>query len=267
VQAHFVRREVLLDALARSPALAVHLVTEFSLRMREFNQQYTNEVVQAERLALVGRFARTIVHDFKNPLNIIGISADMAALEGATPEMRRTARDRVRRQVERMSNMITELLEFTRAGSTPVILGRLELGDYLRPLVEELRMEASPRGVTVVLEGEPAAVRVPLDGRRLAQVFHNLVNNACDAMPAGGEIRLRTRLEPGSVILEVEDTGPGLAPEIASRLFEPFATFGKAHGTGLGLSICRRVVEDHQGEITARNRPGGGAVFTLRLPV
>ncbi len=86
---YFIAREDMLKILSRSPGLAVGLVREFSTRMREFNHCYTEEVLQAERLTLVGRFARSIVHDFKNPLNIIGISAEMAAMDGATAEMRR----------------------------------------------------------------------------------------------------------------------------------------------------------------------------------
>src|SRR2546425_5058219 len=83
---YFILRDDLLKVLARSPGLAVTLVKEFSLRMRDFNHHYTQEVLQAERLTLVGRFARSVVHDFKNPLNIIGISAEMAAKENPTPE-------------------------------------------------------------------------------------------------------------------------------------------------------------------------------------
>jgi len=99
VELHFILREDLLELLKRSPGLAVSLMRDFSQRMREFNQQYTKELVQSERLNLVGKFARSIVHDFKNPLNIIGISAEMAAMDNATLELRQSARDRIRKQV------------------------------------------------------------------------------------------------------------------------------------------------------------------------
>src|ERR1043165_1091633 len=95
----YLSREVVYHLLERSPILAVSLIREFSHRMREFNKQYIDEALQAERLTLVGRFARSIVHDFKNPLNVIGLSAEMAAMERATPDMRQTAKNRIRKQI------------------------------------------------------------------------------------------------------------------------------------------------------------------------
>jgi signal transduction histidine kinase len=74
-------------------------------------------------------------------------------------------------------------------------------------------------------------------------------------------------LRPSEIVTEIEDTGPGIAPEIIERLFEPFATHGKEHGTGLGLSICKRIIEEHRGWIVTRNEPGRGAIFTFGLPL
>ena len=267
VRTRFVPREDLLKALAGNPRLAVRLVKEFSLRLRDFNHRYTMEVLQAARLTLVGRFARTIVHDFKNPLNIIGISADMAAMDNATLEMRQTCRTRIRRQVERMSNMISELLEFTRGSGSTVVLGRMDYAEFVHSLLDELRSETELKGAELILESEPPRVRLLLDPVRLGHVFHNILNNACDAMPQGGRIRLRFREEPEAVVTEIEDSGPGISPEIAPRLFEAFATYGKSRGTGLGLSICKRIVQDHSGRIAATNSARGGAVFSFSLPV
>jgi signal transduction histidine kinase len=98
-------------------------------------------------------------------------------------------------------------------------------------------------------------------------VFYNLIHNATDAMPGGGKILVRFSVTGREVTTEIEDSGPGIAPEIANKLFDAFATFGKAHGTGLGLSICKKILEDHRGRISARNEPGRGAVFTFVLPV
>ncbi|MCL4179252.1 MAG: cyclic nucleotide-binding domain-containing protein [Verrucomicrobia bacterium] len=267
VRARFVPREDLLKALEGNPRLAVRLVKEFSLRLRDFNHRYTMEVLQAERLTLVGRFARTIVHDFKNPLNIVGISADMAAMDNATLEMRQTCRTRIRRQVERMSNMISELLEFTRSSGSTVVLGRMDYAEFVNSLLDELRSETELKGAELILESEPPRIRLLLDPVRLGHVFHNILNNACDAMPQGGKIYLRFREEPEKVVTEIEDSGPGISPEIAPRLFEAFATYGKSRGTGLGLSICKRIVQDHSGRIAAANSTRGGAVFSFSLPV
>jgi signal transduction histidine kinase len=120
----------------------------------------------------------------------------------------------------------------------------------------------------VIVEAQtPPPVWLPFDPKRLRRVFHNLLYNAADAMPRGGKVLVRYRVETKELITEIEDTGPGIAPEIADKLFEAFATFGKEHGTGLGLSICKKIIEDHQGRIWARNEPGRGAVFGFALPL
>lgn len=111
------------------------------------------------------------------------------------------------------------------------------------------------------------AVMVQVEPQRLSRLIYNLVNNAVEMMQPGGTVTIRARVEDGILINEVEDTGPGIAPEIAARLFEPFATHGKQNGTGLGLSICKKIVEDHEGKIFARSEPGRGATFVFTLPM
>ena len=266
-QVYFIQRDDLLKILARSPGLAVSLVKEFSVRMRDFNHQYTQEALQAERLTLVGRFARSIVHDFKNPLNIIGISAEMSAMERATDEMRQAAKIRIQKQIDRLSDMINELLEFTRGSASAVVLAMTNYADFTRQLVEDLRTEIAAKSVTMELENQPPSVSVPMNPTRLAHVFYNILSNACDAMPNGGKVTLRFKHLGGEIITEIEDSGQGIAPEIAPRLFEAFATYGKAQGTGLGLSICKKIIEDHRGRIGARTEPGHGAVIYFSLPV
>jgi signal transduction histidine kinase len=224
-------------------------------------------VLQAERLTLVGRFARSIVHDLKNPLNIIGISAEMAAMDNATLEVRQAARDRIRKQIDRLSDMINELLEFTRGSQNPVILAQTNYAQVVRQIIDELRPEVGEKHVEIVCEQLPD-IDLLLDPQRLTHVFFNLVHNACDAMmPEGGKIYFRFYRQADEFITEIEDTGKGVAPEIAPRLFEAFATYGKSNGTGLGLSICRKIVNDHKGHIEAHTHPGRGAVFTFSLPL
>jgi signal transduction histidine kinase len=137
---------------------------------------------------------------------------------------------------------------------------------YVRQLLEEIGPEVELRGCRIEVEAVPE-VRLPLDPKRLRRVFHNLIHNATEAMSSGGQVRLRFRVDKNEMITEIEDTGSGIAPEIADRLFEAFATYGKANGTGLGLSICKRIVEDHRGRIWATNQPGKGALFSFTLPV
>ncbi len=263
---YFIPREKLLAALEASPKMAVSLVREFSLRMRDFNRRYVQEVLQAERLTLVGRFARSIVHDFKNPLNVIGIAAEMGCAENVSPASRNASKGRIRRQVDRLGNMINELLEFTRGSQSANVLAETDYAHYVHQLVEELRPEADVKNVVLEFATPPPSVRLLIDPSRLTHVFFNLIHNAVDAMPEGGKIFLRFSVDAKEVVTEVEDTGQGILPEIAPRLFEAFATFGKAQGTGLGLSICKRIITDHRGDITVRSEPGRGAIFRFTLP-
>jgi len=262
----FFPRAALLAAIQRSPELALGLLREISQRLREFNRHYLAETLQAERLTLVGRFARSIIHDLKSPLSIISLTAEVAGMANAKPELRLQAPARIRRQVERITDLINEILDFTQ--DTPAAFEHTpaNYSAFVEQVVDELAAEIEVKSVTLALENPPPPVIVMLSSKRLRRVFQNLVHNATDVLPDGGGIRVRFEIQAGDVVTELEDTGPGIAPEIANRLFEAFATHGKAHGTGLGLSICKKIIEDHGGQIWARNAPTGGAIFAFKLP-
>jgi signal transduction histidine kinase len=199
-------------------------------------------------------------------LNVIGLAAELAAMEKATNDMRLSACHRIRKQVDRLGNMINELLEFTRGSPSSEVLAQTNFARFISQVVEDLKPEVADRNVEIVCENPPD-VEMLLDPQRLTQVFINLMHNSLDAMPNGGKIFLRFKLMDREVITELEDTGKGFAPEIVPRLFEAFATFGKATGTGLGLSICRKIVTDHKGHMEAHHFPNRGAVFTFGLPI
>jgi signal transduction histidine kinase len=250
----------------RSPQLLVAMMRGFSHRLREFDQRFLQELIQHERLALVGRFAQSIVHDFHSPLSNIGFAADLASAGDTTPKERTMANAIIRRQVERMSGMIGEVLDFTRTSRSRVALTMTNFHQFIEEMVAELRPECSRKSVTIELKTSAPHIRIPLDRHRLPHVFSNLVRNAIDVMPRGGRIMLTFYLGERDIIIKVEDTGPGISPDVSAHLFEPFFTHGKSRGTGLGLSICKRIVEDHKGWISASSKRGGGAVLTFSLP-
>ena len=263
----FVKRDDILKLLESSPTFSLALLREISSRLREFNGQYLKEVLQSERLAVIGRFARTVIHDLKNPLGVIGISAEMMGLKTATNESRAAHGARIRTQIDRITEMVGDILEFTQGPQQHLLVGPMDYEMYIGQLMEELKPEAALRSSTIELGNEPPSTALEINPKRLRRVFYNLIHNATEAMPRGGKIQLRFIEKPGEIITEVEDSGPGIAPEIAGSLFEAFATYGKEHGTGLGLSICRKIVEDHGGWIAARSEPGRGAIFSFGLPV
>jgi signal transduction histidine kinase len=263
---YFIPRVELQTLVGRSPALALALLREISLRLREFNRQHVREVLQSERLAIIGRFARSIVHDLKNPLNIISITAELAGMEQATVESRQQAKVRIRRQVERISDLINEILEFTQSTHSDFVPALMDYRAFVEQLTEEIRPEAALKSVKLEFKAPPQNLELLLNPKRLRRVFENLIHNATDAMPEGGRVFIRVLPNQTEVVTEIEDEGGGIAPEIAGQLFEAFATYGKSHGTGLGLSICKRIVEDHHGWIAARNEPHKGAIFSFGLP-
>ena len=131
----------------------------------------------------------------------------------------------------------------------------------------QAKAEAELKAAQVEMENVPPAVAVRFDPRRLSRVFFNLVGNATDIMLNGGKIFLRFKLAENEIITEIEDSGPGIPPELAGKLFQPFATHGKTKGTGLGLSICKKIIEDHGGTIEAHSAAGRGAIFRFTLPL
>lgn len=263
---YFIPRSEFLSMLEVSPRLSISLMQEISLRLREFNRQYINKVLQSERMAVVGRFASSIVHDLKNPLTIISIASDLACLDTATAESRKIAQARIRKQVDRISSMVSDILEFTRGPGNSIARTMVDYATFAKSIVEEVEKEIVLRGVAVEFKSEPPAVKLSINPQRLSRVFYNLMLNAVDALPDGGKIMLHFHVTPTEVTTEIEDSGRGIAPEILEQLFEAFATFGKPRGTGLGLSISKRFVEEHHGRIYARNVPGGGALFGFALP-
>src|SRR5471030_140286 len=265
---YFIPRGEMLALLQRSPALAFAMLQEISHRLRDFNQLHLREVVQAERLAVVGNFARSIIHDLKTPLTIIGLSADMACAANSTPERRAQSQERIRKQVLRINDMVGDILEYTRTNRTDTTtLAKATYADFIKEILPELQAETENKSVHIELQNEPPSAKLLLDSRRLRRVFFNLANNATDFISSGGKIFLRFSCDEKEIVTEIEDTGPGIAPAIADKLFQPFATHGKSHGTGLGLSICKKIIEDHKGRIWVRNEPKRGAIFCFSLPL
>ena len=265
-EVYFLPRGEMLTFIQHSPALAFALLQQISRRLREFNQLHVREIVEAERLAVIGNFARGIIHDLKNPLSIINLTSEMLANPGLNPATRAQLPARIQRQVVRINDLVTDILAFTenrkRANSKPG-----DLRQFVLELVPELQSELAEKSIQLTLENEPPVGLVPFDARQLGRVFHNLIHNAVDFLDGGGKIFLRFKTSPGEIVVEIEDTGPGIAPEIADKLFQPFTTHGKTHGTGLGLTICKKIIEDHGGKIAARNEPGHGAIFSFTLPL
>lgn len=222
------------------------------------------EVRRREKLAAVGHLAAGVAHEIRNPLSSIrGYAAYFGAKFAPGSEDRQAAEVMVR-EVDRLNRVISELIEFSR----PSDLQRrpVRLPDLAAHAARLTRPDALAKGVTVDLSGAVDAPPVLADPDRLSQALLNLCLNAIQAMDTGGVMTLATGMAPdGRAVLEVADTGPGIAPEHRDRIFDPYFTT-KAQGTGLGLPLAHKIVAAHGGEIVVAARPGGGTVFSVLLP-
>jgi signal transduction histidine kinase len=226
-------------------------------------------LVRSERLASVGRLAAGLAHEIGNPIAALLGFEELLLMGGLDAAEQRDFLERMKRETERIHRILRDLLDFAR----PAVAGRAserEAPGDLREAVNDVLALVKPqkalRDVELRAEIAPDAPRVTLSHQRLVQVVLNLVLNAADAAPRGHVTVRVARAAEGRVRVEVEDDGPGIAPEVVDRLFEPFVTTKPVgEGTGLGLAVCRGLVEAVGGTIGVEAGQGG-ARFVIELP-
>jgi signal transduction histidine kinase len=234
-------------------------------------QQQEREVLHAEQLAAVGQLAAGMAHELRNPLTAMKILVQGAMSgegsppdDGTCPGLSHRDLAVLEEEITRLEQLIQSFLDFARPPQPDKRVMDV------RPLVEQTLAFTASRLATASVQVEfraPAApVSAALDPAQFRQVLLNLVLNASDAMPGGGTITVSLEQDAdGWLTLEVADRGCGLPALLGERIFEPFVTTRET-GLGLGLSICKRIAAAHGGALAAADRPGGGAVFTVRLP-
>jgi two-component system, NtrC family, sensor histidine kinase HydH len=228
-------------------------------------QQSQREASRAEQLAAVGQLAAGMAHELRNPLTAMKVLVQAAAHR--TPRAAVEGRDLVvlDDEMTRLEHLIQTFLDFARPPQMEKQC--FELCQVLSKTADLVSGRAERQGVHLKCELSDLPVMIEADLGQIRQVILNLLLNALDAMPQGGVLwlRLATPSPDGWLQVQVADTGYGLPAALGQRVFEPFVST-KETGIGLGLSICKRIVEAHGGAITAADRPGGGALFTVRLP-
>jgi two-component system NtrC family sensor kinase len=235
--------------------------------MLETLQDTQDQLVQTEKLASIGQLAAGVAHELNNPLGSVLLYADILCKE--TPEDNEQQREDLQmiiREANRCKTIVNDLLNFSRQNQ--VLAQTIDLNAMLHQLAREQRKQALYQRVAIREDLEPAIPTIQADPLQLHQVLLNLMNNAAEAMPDGGELTLRTRSgpAPGFVAIEVQDTGAGISEENMKRIFTPFFTtkpIGK--GTGLGLAIAYGIVKMHRGQINVQSERGKGTTFTITL--
>jgi len=233
-------------------------------------QAAQQELLVAERMATVGRLSLKVAHEVRNPISAIELNAellrDLARARAGEADMDEAAGiiASIQDQVKTLDGLTEEYLQFARFARPN--FEEESVADLVEELAEFVRPLATRQGLTVRTETDRTMPMMEIDRGLLRQAILNLVKNAMEALSRGGEIVLSSGVRGDHADIVVADTGPGIDPQVARNLFEPFFTT-KTQGTGLGLSIARQISEEHGGELSWRNRPGGGAEFTIRLPI
>ncbi len=226
-------------------------------------RQAREELIRQERISTIGRLSGSIVHDLRNPLAAIYGGAEMLVDADLPPAHVKRLAGNIYRASRRIQELLQDLLNVSRGKSGAPEPCRLR--EVAAAACESLAATAEAQGAALTVE-IPPEIELPLERSRMERAFVNLIGNAIEAMPEGGEVRISAELDAGSVVVHVDDTGPGVAPEIRSKLFQPFVTAGKRNGLGLGLALTRQTVLEQGGDLWVGSAPRGGARFSLRLP-
>ncbi|PDW02058.1 response regulator [Candidatus Viridilinea mediisalina] len=275
-------------SVSKVPYAGEQLLLVIARDMSE-RQRIAKQLVQAEKLAALGRLSASLAHEINNPLQAIHNSVHLLLSRSLPEEKQRTYLEMTQEEIEWLISIVQRMLDFyrpSREGMRPIEVN--ELLDAVLPLIESQALE---QGVRIVRESSPRLPRVLAISNHVKQVCFNLVFNAVEAMPEGGDLRVRTYLanedlpdpeeanyvavvggrgttplELPAVVIEVSDTGVGIPPQDLSKIFEPFYTT-RTKGTGLGLAVSYSIIEQHHGELAVRSQLGVGTTFRIRLPV
>jgi two-component system sensor histidine kinase PilS (NtrC family) len=219
---------------------------------------------QADRLASLGRMSANIAHELRNPLASLTGAIEVLGSETALgDEERQRLTGIVLRESERLNGIISDFLTYARPA--PLDRARIDVNALVEEVLLLLEHGALPADVKLV-RTFPDVLHAELDGAQLRQALWNLVLNAAQAMPSGGELSVTARIEGRTLSIIVSDTGTGIPSSVLPHVFEPFFST-KSGGSGLGLALVDRVTRDHGGEVLVHSTPGLGTTVTLRIPV
>lgn len=219
--------------------------------------------------AEIAQLSGGLAHEIRNPLSTMRLNLDLLAEDFLHAETDRERRallkiDRIRKENQRLEGMLDDFLRYVRVGKLPV--SSVDLNSVVDEVRDFCEPQSLSEGIVTRASYTPDLPRLDLHVDSFKQALLNLIRNAQQAMPDGGELILRTRREPDWAVVEVIDTGRGIDPDALPKIFDPFFST-RPRGTGLGLPTTRRIIESHGGTLDVRSAPGKGCQFTIRLPL
>ena len=235
-------------------------------RMRTNLQKTHRELLDAERLATIGRMASSISHDLRHSLAAVMANAEFLCESNLTPGQREDLYAEIRIAVNQMTDLIESLLEFSRTRES------------LRPSYGDVRsaVERAVQGVKAHPEFQRIRIRITSDGstegwfdfKKLERALLNLLLNACEVVPPeAGKIDIGLRRTGKGLEIRIEDNGPGIGDAVRDPLFEPFVSYGKENGTGMGLTVVQKILQDHGGDIAVEQTSASGTTFRVSIPL
>ena len=219
---------------------------------------------QAERLALLGRFAAGLAHEIRNPLGSIAGSVELLATGGSLSTEDKVLCDIISREASRLNDLVGDMLDLARPRKPEPV--PVDLANVATEVVRLATQSGRGSDVRVRYEGPPSGVTVNADPAQLRQVLWNLVRNAIQASSAGKSVTVRIANVAGEAVLEVADKGKGIPESAREHLFDAFFTT-RTHGVGIGLAVVKRIAEDHGFPIEVDSVGGKGATFRVRIPL
>lgn len=223
---------------------------------------------QAERLAELGTLTGGLAHEIKNPLSTVQLNLQLLQ-EDLSPDDLAYTRiinrlETVRRETSRLGDILDDFLRYS--GKIELDRRPVEINRLLEELVDFFSPQAQLHRVQLRLKPHEGEIIARIDPKLIKQAVLNLMINALQAMSEGGELILAVSTRPKQVVIDVIDTGRGIPPESAEKIFDAYYSTKKG-GTGLGLAMTRRIVEEHEGEITVKSEVGRGSDFAIHLPM
>jgi two-component system NtrC family sensor kinase len=241
--------------------------------LRESRESYDNlarlqdHLLQAEKLASVGRLVAGAAHEINNPLTAILGYSDLLADDAGVSAAQRQIADKIRAQARRTKTLVSSLLTFAK--QSPMTRSPLDMNTVVNNALQLRELDHASKDIQTVRDLGANLPQISGDANHLLQMCFHILNNAVEAMQEAhgqGTLTVSTRHEGDQIVFRCADTGPGVAN--AMNIFDPFyTTKAVGKGTGLGLSACYGIVHDHGGKISCENRLTGGAIFTVSLPV